>query len=721
MASFDTTGIPSCTIDIPLEISPEEIVPLSGQVNTLLKSSYILGPSFEIEATINSLFDIAKEIAGVETCGLLSCLETDPASWEVRLGRNIETQPAPEKLSYLIAPAAIVAHFGKAVSMDPDWGAWSAPICEAWSSRSLVVFPVRGDRDITSVVVFGKRESHPFTPVQMKLLWALALQAESHLHRFDFGISASAYSFLDPLTHLYNRRYFDHQLEKEILRSRRNGEPFGILALDLDDFKSYNDRFLQSSGDIALQEFASILSGSVREVDTVARLNGDEFGILLLEGNTEAARALAQRIIQRFQRHLLPGDKESRTEKLSVSVGVASFPSDSFDKADLMSKVDNALQMAKNMGGGQVLAFHETSRGGGVKNILRDIPIKKIYEAGRSVVDMDKFLEILLFTGMQGLSAGRGSIVVKDPEGDFTLRAAIGFSRHEEHITASGGFHAGPITAWVVEHQLPLIVSKPEDSPFGGPFKKNGYQTESFLSIPLTHHGRTLGALHLTNRKDQRVFTHEDLKRFAPITSEIAAILAQGIGFRENVRIFSLSILTSLTDALELRFPFLSGHSNRVRDLSTRIGERMGLSSVDLSALRYAAQLHDVGIVGIPGNLLAKKRRLSEQETEMVRKHPFLGSKMLEGVPGMDATRRAILEHHENFDGSGYPYGLRGEDISVAARILSVAECYDSVLSDRPYRGAFPPEEALQMIQSGSGILYDPEVVQHFTATASPH
>jgi HD-GYP domain-containing protein (c-di-GMP phosphodiesterase class II) len=273
---------------------------------------------------------------------------------------------------------------------------------------------------------------------------------------------------------------------------------------------------------------------------------------------------------------------------------------------------------------------------------------------------------------------------------------------------------------WVVDHQLPLIVSKPEDSPFEGPFRKNGYQTDSFLSIPLIHEGRTLGALHLTNRKDHRAFTPEDLKTFAPITSEIAAILDQGIGFRENVRTFSLSILTSLSDALEIRFPFLSGHSRRVRDLSTRIGMRMGLPANDLTALRHAAQLHDVGIVGIPGDLLSKKRRLSEQETEMVRKHPFLGSKMLEGVPGMDATRRAILEHHEHFDGSGYPYGLRGDDISIPARILSVAECYDSIVSPRPYRGAFTQEASLQMIRDGAGTHFDPEVALLITAAATP-
>ena len=719
MALFDTTEIPHCTIDFPLEISPDEIVSLSGPVNTLLKSSYLLGATFDIEAIFNSLFDIAEEIAGVEVCGFLSCVETDPASWEVRLSRRIEAHPSPELLSFRIAPGAIVSHFGKAVSMDPDWGLWSRPICEAWSSRSLVAFPMHRDRDIVGAVVFGKRESHPFTPVQVKLLWALSLQAETHLHRADSGKTLSYYSFLDPLTHLYNRRYFDNQLEKEILRSRRNGGSFSLLTLDIDGFTAYNERFTNTAGDIALQELASILSGSMREVDTVARLGGDEFGIILLEGNAEGAQTLADRIIQRFHRHLLPGVNESRTERLSVSAGYASFPADAFYAADLLKKADRALQMARSKGGGQVLSFHETSDAGGVKNIFRDLPVQKIYEAGRSVVDMDKFLEILLFTGMQGLSAGRGSIVVKDAEGDFTLRAAIGFNRHEEHIAASGGFRAGPITTWVVDHQLPLVVSKPEDSPFGGPFKKNGYLTDSFLSIPLTHHGQTFGALHLTNRKDHRAFTREDLRTFAPITSEIAAILAQGIGFRENVRTFSLSILTSLAGALELRYPFLSGHSNRVRDLSLRIGERMGLSKADLTTLRHAAELHDVGIVGIPGNFLVKKRRLSEQETEMVRKHPFLGSKMLEGVPGMDAMRRAILEHHEHFDGSGYPYGLRGEDISIPSRVLSVAECYDSAVSARPYREAHPPEEALRMIKDGSGTLFDPEVAQLFSVSAA--
>jgi len=714
MATFDPSGIPRCTVDFPLEISPGEIGSVSGPVNTLLKSSYLLGNSFETSATFESLFDIAEEIAGVEACGFLLQSENATEGWELIVSRRLDSPFPPERLSHLVAPAVIASHFGKAVSMDPDWGPWSRPICEAWSSRSLLAFPLRRDREVVGSLVFGKKESHPFSHVQMKLLWALAMQAENHLHRSDAARAISVYASLDPLTHLCTRRSFDNQMEKEILRSRRNGEPFSLLLLDIDGFKGYNDRFHTASGDIALQEFAGILGASVREVDTVSRLGNDDFAVILLDSNAEGARALANRVIQRFGRHLLPGAGVPRTEHLSASVGIASFPSDSFDRIDLVTKAAQALQEARSQGGGRACMYHEITEEAALKAAPLELPIRKIYDASRSVVDMDKFLEILLFTGMQALGAGRGSIVLRDPAGDFSLRAAVGFGRNEEHLAHGPSFPPGAITSWVVEHQIPLVVSRSEDFPAGPPRKKNGYQSESFLSIPLTHSGRILGVLHLTNRKEQQPFTPEDLKTFAPVAAQIAGILSQGMGFRNNVRSFSLSILDSLTNALEMRFPFFSGHSSRVRDLSVRIGERMGLAGLDLETLHIAARLHDVGNVGIPGNLLAKKRRLVDRELEIARKSPLLGAKMLEGVPSLDAARRAILEHHENFDGSGYPYGLRADDISLPARILHVAEVYDSLTSDRPHRRCVEAADALELVKEGANTLFDPEVAGLF-------
>ena len=719
MGSFNCDGVPRCTIDYSLDISPEEIVFLSGPINTLLKSSYLLGTTFDTESTIESLFDIAEEIAGVEESGFLVIPENSDDNWELRVSRRINPAPPPERMSHLVAPAAIAAHFGKPVSMDPEWGSWAAPICDAWSSRSLISFPLRRDREVVGAIVFGKRESHPFTNIQVKLLWALSMQAENYLHHSGSIKALSYYSFLDPLTHLYNHRFFDNQLDKEILRSRRTGEPFGLLMLSIDDFNKYNEKFPNASGDIALQEFAGILGGCVREVDIVSRLKGDEFAVILLDSNAEGGQALATRILQKFRQHLFPGAEDARTERLSASVGVASFPADSFNKSDLVWKAEQALSIAKARGGGRVCLCHEITGNGRINLPPLELPVQKIFDASRSVVDMDKFLEILLFTGMQGLGARRGSIVVKDPSGNFTLRAAVGFSRHEETVAVDRAFRPGAVTSWVIDHQIPLVVSDPDDSPLQPPQKKNGYSTTSFLSIPLIHAGRTLGAINLTNRTNQRPFTREDLQSFAPIASEIAGILDQGINFRENVRTFALSILGSLSAALELRFPFLAGHSSRVRDLSERIGQRMGMDTVELEALRIAAGLHDVGIVGIPGNLLAMKRRLNDLELEMIRKHPFLGAKLLEGVPGLEPVHRTILEHHENWDGSGYPYGLRGQDISLSARILSIAEYYDSIMSVRPYRVGLSPCDAMSMVRNGANTLFDPDIERTFEEVLS--
>jgi HD-GYP domain-containing protein (c-di-GMP phosphodiesterase class II) len=265
-----------------------------------------------------------------------------------------------------------------------------------------------------------------------------------------------------------------------------------------------------------------------------------------------------------------------------------------------------------------------------------------------------------------------------------------------------------------VEKKEPLLVTGQEDLPLPMQWKRNGYESDSFLSIPLLEDGRLLGILHLTNKKGNQPFTRDDLTSFEPLAREITSILSQGILFRENVKTFSSAILRSLSTALELRFPFLGGHGKRVQDLSLRIGKRLGLPGRELATLGMAATLHDIGIVGIPGEILTKSQKLTDRELEIARKHPFLGAKMLEGIPGMEEAGRIILEHQEYFDGSGYPYGLRGEEISLGARIVALAEFYDSITSSRPHRGGLRKEEALQLVRNNMGASFDERICRAF-------
>jgi putative two-component system response regulator len=138
------------------------------------------------------------------------------------------------------------------------------------------------------------------------------------------------------------------------------------------------------------------------------------------------------------------------------------------------------------------------------------------------------------------------------------------------------------------------------------------------------------------------------------------------------------------------------------------------LSNDELTALGTAAELHDIGIIGIPSAILVKPRKITDREMEIARNHSYVGSKLLEGIPGMEKTRRAILEHHEFWNGSGYPYGLKGENISKPGRILSVGEFYDSIISERPHRGKLAPEEALQLVRNSMDTLFDSEVCRAF-------
>ncbi|HEY5996818.1 MAG TPA: diguanylate cyclase, partial [Candidatus Deferrimicrobiaceae bacterium] len=615
-----------CVIDYPIDLAPDEIISSARSVNTLLKNPYLLGTTGDTADAFNLLFDLASDIVPFDMCAYVSDNQ-DGDRFELAVSRGISTARLGDPL--IRHAVDICRYYGKAIFLSPETDPRIEETCAAWGARSLALFPLRKNREFMGALVFGRSEMPGFTREQVKLLWLLSLQAENHLLQAESIKALSFYSFLDPLTHLYNRRYFDNQIEREVQRSQRSGKPLSLLMIDLDGFKAYNDRYHHTQGDVALQEFASIPLDTVRDVDTVSRFGGDEFAVILVESDAEGARDQAQRIVDRWRAHQLPGREGRRTERLSASIGVASFPRDAFDKDDLFAKADQALFVAKHRGGNRVCLHREVVDLSAESTGSAEIPIQKVYDAARSVVDMDKFLEILLFTAMRGMDAERGSIVAYESPGVFTLQAAVGFLDFDERTSPGTPVAPGAITSWVVAHRAPLLVSGNGDIPIHHHAQNSPYKTDSSLSIPLEHEGKLVGTVHLTNRMGGRPFTNGDLEGFGPIASELARVLSQSFEFRGNVRTLSQSLLTSLSGALEFRYPFLLGHGQRVASMSRRIGEAFGMPADRIGNLETAALFHDIGIIGVPGAIMTKERSLNRQELEISRKHPFLGATLL--------------------------------------------------------------------------------------------
>jgi len=174
------------------------------------------------------------------------------------------------------------------------------------------------------------------------------------------------------------------------------------------------------------------------------------------------------------------------------------------------------------------------------------------------------------------------------------------------------------------------------------------------------------------------------------------------------------STLKALTAALETRDSETHGHSERVVTYSLRLGREYGLNSDEMKSLEFGSLLHDIGKIGVPDSILRKPAKLTEEEWVRMREHPLHGQQILRGIEFLQGAARVVAQHHEKWDGTGYPLGLRAEDIDICARIFAVADAFDAITSDRVYRRGKSYEAAAQELDDWAGRQFDPKVVEAF-------
>jgi len=185
-------------------------------------------------------------------------------------------------------------------------------------------------------------------------------------------------------------------------------------------------------------------------------------------------------------------------------------------------------------------------------------------------------------------------------------------------------------------------------------------------------------------------------------------------GALRSLRLAYRTTLKALVAALEARDQETHGHSERVVSFSLRLGREFGLDAAQTRSLEFGSLLHDIGKLGVPDAILRKPARLTEEEWEEMRLHPLHGRQILRGIEFLEGAARVVAQHHERWDGSGYPLGLKGEEIDLNARIFAVADAFDAITSDRVYRVGRPYEAALAELEVHAGRQFDPAVVAAF-------
>jgi putative nucleotidyltransferase with HDIG domain len=235
----------------------------------------------------------------------------------------------------------------------------------------------------------------------------------------------------------------------------------------------------------------------------------------------------------------------------------------------------------------------------------------------------------------------------------------------------------------------------------------------SFMLVPLKIRAKTLGVLMAAIYQGQRRFTEKDLY-YLDFMAKKASTSIENLALYENIYNNLLSTLYAFVKAIEARDPYTQQHSRRVTRLSMRLAGTMGCTEEELQILNVAGLLHDIGKIGIRDDILLKPGRLTPEEYSIIQQHPVIGCEIMGHLGLWTREKEIVRGHHERFDGTGYPDRLVGRKIPLLARILSIADVYDAMASDRAYRAGMPEPAILKIIYDGAGTQFDPDIIDVF-------
>jgi putative nucleotidyltransferase with HDIG domain len=341
--------------------------------------------------------------------------------------------------------------------------------------------------------------------------------------------------------------------------------------------------------------------------------------------------------------------------------------------------------------------------------------INQVSSALCSVLDIDDLFQLIVETSMSRAKAKKGSLMIVDYKtNELVIKVALG--KDSETIKGKRKNLTEGITGWVFQNKKPLIIKDLRfDSRFTYHFDEK-YTTTSLICVPVIFKNNLLGILNITNKENEEAFTTDDLELLTSLAQN-AAIAIENARLYDDLHILFLDTIKSLAAAIDAKDPYTHGHSERVSEYAVMIAKELNLPNEVIKNIHLAGLLHDIGKIGISEQILRKPDRLTMDEFEEIKQHPLVGAKILHEVESLQLLIPALLHHHERWDGSGYVNGLKGEQIPLEARILAVADAFDAITTNRPYRIGLSIQDAVTEIKRCCGTQFDISIADAFLKT----
>ena len=330
-----------------------------------------------------------------------------------------------------------------------------------------------------------------------------------------------------------------------------------------------------------------------------------------------------------------------------------------------------------------------------------------------------RVLEEVMDTLIALMRAERGFLMLRESDGELSVQIARGIDHIQ--LDEEGFAFSKTIVHKVAETGDVVLTTNAQNDPrFGAQMSVAAYQLRSILCAPLKIKDNLIGVIYVDNRAHSGIFREDDLGLISAFANQAAVAIDNARLFKnlqdanEELERAYQATLEGWVRALDLRDKETEGHTQRVTILTGRLARMLGVQGDDLVHITRGALLHDIGKMGIPDGILLKPGKLTEEERALIQKHPVYAYEMLHPIEFLHPAMDIPYCHHEKWDGTGYPRGLKGEQIPFAARIFPIVDVWDALISDRPYRKGLPREEVLQRLQADSGRHFDPQVVDAF-------